>query len=269
MAAAPPVVLTIAGFDPSSGAGITADIKTFAAHGCYGVASITAETVQSPTGAVTVQRNFPWLLTVTCIELARDFEIAAVKIGMLATADNVKAVAGFLANRRTVPSVLDPVIRSTSGSVLLDSPGVNALRELLLPLCTVITPNVDEAAALSRIPVTDLASAKLAATRLHELGAANVVVTGGHLASPCDLLSTRLPDGSVGQQEFPSERLESRSTHGTGCAFSSSLAANLALGCDLPEAVRRAQAYVFAAIRAAPGLGHGIGPLEHFPKKRF
>jgi hydroxymethylpyrimidine/phosphomethylpyrimidine kinase len=151
---------------------------------------------------------------------------------------------------------------------LLDSDGFSSLRELLLPLCTVITPNIDEAAALTGNQVVDLQGAKAAAARLHELGAANVVVTGGHLASPVDLLSTKLADGSVRQQEFPSEHLESRSTHGTGCAFSSSLAANLARGCDLPEAVRRAQAYVLDAIRSAPALGHGIGPLDHFPRRR-
>ena len=259
----PPVVLTIAGFDPSSGAGITADIKTIAAHGCYGVACITAMTVQSTQGVSRVEALPARLISDTLKELSQDVEIAAVKIGMLGSAEVAAAVGDFLNSAKLPNVVLDPILRSTSGARLLEPKGEKLMLERLLPLATVITPNLDEAAALSGLPVTKLGEMKAAALRLHELGAANVVVTGGHLDKATDLLSFTHPNGGIENQVFKAERQRSRSTHGTGCAFTSALACHLAHGRALPEAVLLTKAYVAAAITHAQPLGRGTGPLDH------
>jgi hydroxymethylpyrimidine/phosphomethylpyrimidine kinase len=259
----PPVVLTIAGFDPSSGAGITADIKTIAAHGCYGVACITAMTVQSTQGVSRVEALPPQLVSDTLRELSRDLEIAAIRIGMLGSAEVVAAVAEFLSSSKLGSVVLDPILRSSSGARLLESKGEGLLLERLLPLVTVITPNLEETASLSGLPVRNLQEMKAAALRLHELGAANVVVTGGHLEKAIDLLSFTHPNGGIETQVYKAERLRSRSTHGTGCAFASAVACHLAQGRQLPEAVLLAKAYVTAAITHAPPLGRGTGPLDH------
>jgi hydroxymethylpyrimidine/phosphomethylpyrimidine kinase len=258
-----PVVLTIAGFDPSSGAGITADIKTIAAHGCYGVACITALTVQSTQGVSRVEALPAPLVTETLEELSRDLEIAAVKIGMLGSAEVVAAVSDFLKSGKISNAVLDPILRSSSGARLLEPKGEKLMGERLLPLATVITPNLDEAAALTGLPVTNLDEMKAAAMRLHELGAANVVVTGGHLEKAIDLLSFTHPNGGIETQVFKAERQRSRSTHGTGCAFASAVACHLAHGRQLPEAVLLAKAYVAAAITHAQPLGRGAGPVDH------
>ncbi|HEU5335702.1 MAG TPA: bifunctional hydroxymethylpyrimidine kinase/phosphomethylpyrimidine kinase [Terriglobales bacterium] len=259
----PPVVLTIAGFDPSSGAGVTADIKTIAAHGCYGVACITAMTVQSTQGVTRVEALPARLIGDTLQELNRDLEIAAVKIGMLGSAEVVAAVAGFLSASKLGNVVLDPILRSSSGARLLEPKGEKLLLERLLPLVAVITPNLEETAALSGLPVRNLEEMKTAALHLHELGAANVVVTGGHLDKAIDLLSFTHPNGGIETQVYKAERLRSRSTHGTGCAFASAVACHLAQGRQLPEAVLLAKAYVTAAITHAPPLGRGTGPLDH------
>src|SRR5437868_7203479 len=223
MAQAPPVVLTVAGFDPSSGAGITADIKTIAAHGCYGVACITALTVQSTSGVERVESVSPELISETLQVLAKDIEIAAVKIGMLGSGKVVKAITEFLVARKISNAVLDPILKSSSGADLLDAAGIKLLRERLLALATVVTPNVDEASALTGLPVSNAEQMHAAATKLHQLGAQNVVVTGGHLEKAIDLLSFRNPRGEVETELFKAERRRSTSTHGTGCAFSSAM----------------------------------------------
>jgi hydroxymethylpyrimidine/phosphomethylpyrimidine kinase len=258
----PPVVLTIAGFDPSSGAGITADIKTIAAHGCYGVACITALTVQSTAGVRRVEPVDPGLVTETLVELTADVEIAAVHIGMLGSAKVVRAVADFLAAHKMPNLVLDPILKSSSGSDLLDAAGARSLVEKLIPLATVVTPNIDEASALTGLPVTDPEQMRAAARKLHEMGASAVVVTGGHLEKAIDLLSFTGARG-IEQELFKSARLKSNSTHGTGCAFSTAVACHLAMGRGLPEAVLLAKAYVAAAIGNAHPLGRGIGPVHH------
>lgn len=263
MAQAPPVVLTIAGFDPSSGAGITADIKTIAAHGCYGIACITALTVQSTSGVERVEPVSPDSISDTLRVLAQDIEIAAVKIGMLGSAKAVRAVAEFLAGRKIPSTVLDPILKSSSGAALIDAAGAKLLRERLLPLATVVTPNVDEAAALTGLAVADVGHMRAAAKKLHEMGAQNVVVTGGHLEKAIDLLSFRNSHGELETELFKAERRRSNSTHGTGCAFSTAMACHLAVGRGLPEAVLLAKAYVTAAIANAQPLGHGTGPVHH------
>jgi hydroxymethylpyrimidine/phosphomethylpyrimidine kinase len=258
----PPVVLTVAGFDPSSGAGATADLKTIAAHGCYGVACLTALTVQSSRG---VRRILPVpapVVAATLRNLAVDVRIAAVKIGMLATGPAVSTLADFLRRHRPRHVVLDPILKSTSGARLLNAPGRRLLLERLLPLTTVVTPNLDEAAALTGDKVSNVSQMKAAARRLHQLGARNVVVTGGHLARPLDVLSMKVR-GGIRQSVFSGKRTGSRSTHGTGCAFSSALASNLAMGKSLPASVRLAKQYVARAMRTAYRVGKGASLLDH------
>jgi hydroxymethylpyrimidine/phosphomethylpyrimidine kinase len=301
MSEKPPIVLTIAGFDPTSGAGITADIKTIAAHGCYGVACITAMTVQSTAGVKRVEATDPALLSDTLEELAADLDIAAVHIGMLASAKVVKAVADFLsrppgsrpldrttndrpANRpgkaRLPNIVLDPILKSSSGADLLDAAGTGLMIERLLPLADVITPNVDEAAAITGLKVTDLDEMKAAAAKLHQMGASALVITGGHLDKAIDLLSfirqgeeekNGAPDASSEgnapsppeQEVFKAERQRSNSTHGTGCAFATAMACHLALDRGLAEAALLAKTYVTAAIANGHPLGRGTGPVHH------
>jgi hydroxymethylpyrimidine/phosphomethylpyrimidine kinase len=258
----PPVILTIAGFDPSSGAGLTADIKTIAAHGCYGVGCVTALTVQSTTGLRLVDPVGPELVAATLENLADDVEISAVRIGMLGTGEIVRAVAEFLGRRRLTNIVLDPILRSSSGASMLDVEGFSLLTTQLMPLATVITPNVDEAAALTGLKVGNLDQMRAAARQLHAMGAVAVVVTGGHLESAIDLLSFNSKQG-IQQETFKSQRLRSNSTHGTGCAFATAMACHLGMGRGLPEAVLLAKAYVAAAITNAHPLGRGVGPVNH------
>jgi hydroxymethylpyrimidine/phosphomethylpyrimidine kinase len=262
MVQTPPVVLTIAGFDPGSGAGVTADIKTIAALGCYGVACITGLTVQSTVGVRRVEAVDAGLVGETLAELASDIELAAVHVGMLGCGKVARAVADFLASRKMQNVVLDPILKSSSGADLVDAAGVRLMTERLLPLAAVVTPNIDEASALTGLAVTDMEQMRAAARRLHEMGAAAVVITGGHLEKAIDLLSFTSKRG-VEQEVFTSARLKSNSTHGTGCAFATSVACHLALGRGLPEAVLLAKAYVAAAINHAHPLGHGIGPVHH------
>ena len=274
----PPIVLTIAGFDPSSGAGVTADIKTIAAHGCYGVACITAMTVQSTVGVRRVEALDPMLLSESLEELASDLDIAAVHIGMLGSARVVKTVADFLCGKTVRQSggsslthggksrlpniVLDPILKSSSGAELLDAAGARLLVERLIPLAHVMTPNLDEAAALTGLPVKNLEEMKTACVKLHEMGAAAVVITGGHLEKAIDLLSLRTKNG-VEQEIFKAERQRSNSTHGTGCAFATAMACHLALGRGLAEAALLAKTYVSAAISFGHPVGRGVGPVHH------
>jgi hydroxymethylpyrimidine/phosphomethylpyrimidine kinase len=204
----PPVVLTIAGFDPSSGAGITADIKTIAAQGCYGVACITALTVQSTRGVKRVEWVSPMVLSESLNELTQDMEIRAVHIGMLGNGESAKVVAEFMGKRRLPNVVLDPILKSSSGTDLLDRDGQEILKTRLLPLVDLITPNVDEAAALTGMPVTNLDQMHKAADKLHSMGAKALVITGGHLEKATDLLSIA---GGV-KKVLSAERIPSKST---------------------------------------------------------
>ena len=261
-------MLTIAGFDPSSGAGVTADIKTIAAHGCYGVACITAMTVQSTTGVRRVEAVDPGLVSETLEELASDVPIAAVRIGMLGSAKVAKAVAEFLlggkagAAKKLPNIVLDPILKSSSGAELLDAAGIRVLIEKLIPLADAITPNVDEAAVLTGLKVTDLDEMRAAAAKLHGMGSTGVVVTGGHLEKAIDLLSFTTKQG-IEEEVFKAERQRSNSTHGTGCAFATAMACHLALGRGLAEAALLAKTYVSSAIAAGHPLGHGTNPVHH------
>jgi hydroxymethylpyrimidine/phosphomethylpyrimidine kinase len=262
MAKSLPVVLSIAGFDPSSGAGVTADIKAISAHGCYGVGCVTALTVQSTSEVRRVEPIDPKLVRETLTCLTDDFEIAAVRVGMLGSGAVADAVADFLHDLSSSKVVLDPVIVSSSGAKLVDDAGISVVLRRLLPMAAVITPNIHEASALTGIEVVSADQMQDAASKLHELGAKAVVVTGGHLDKAIDLLSFQDRTG-IQRETFKSEKLRSNSTHGTGCAFASAIACHLAHGRGLPEAVLLAKAYIVAAIANGVPVGKGIGPVNH------
>ncbi len=267
---APPVVLSIAGYDPSSGAGVTADVKTAAAHGCYAVTCMTALTIQSSQGVLEVLRLDSDYVRRTLEALAADLEIAGVRVGMLGSAAVASAVANALMTLKLSNIVLDPVLKSSSGAALLDEPGLQILRKELLPLADVVTPNVDEAAVLTGIEAVPVQApwekvlpwVRTAAAELRSLGSRAVVITGGHLPTANDYLSY-VQNGALKEAVFPGARIESGSTHGTGCAFATSIACQLALGQEIPQAVRAAKEYVTRAIKAANPLGKGTGPINH------
>ncbi len=255
---AAPVVLTIAGFDPSGGAGIAADLKTFAAHNCYGVAAITALTVQNTRSVNEVYPVESGKLRESIQALWEDGRIAAIKVGMLSDRANAEVVKDFLSANASVPTVIDPVLRSATGRNLLDQEGISVLREDLLKLATIVTPNLQEAASLTGFKVETVEEMKAAAKRLVEMGAKAVVVTGGHLEKAIDVYY----DGAS-FETFIGEKVKPDNTHGTGCTFSSAIASNLALGRQLRDAIVLAKVYVTEAIRKAFAIGPGRLPLHH------
>jgi hydroxymethylpyrimidine/phosphomethylpyrimidine kinase len=255
---APPILLTIAGFDPSCGAGVAADLKTFAAHNCYGVAAVTALTVQSTLGVRSVHATPAATLRAQMDALAEDSRIAGVKIGMLANRANAAAVAEFLDKHKFEHVVLDPISRPTTGEAeLLDGSGVKYLRDELLKRASVITPNIAEAELLTGLEVKDVNGMKAAGQKLLEMGARAVIVTGGHLEKPTDVLCQ-------GDQieAFGGEHVRSPNTHGSGCTFSSAIAAQLAAGQQLRDALILAKAYVTKAIEKSYATGKGAGSLN-------
>jgi len=255
----PPVVLSIAGFDPSSGAGVTADIKTIAAHGCYGIAAITAMTVQSTQGVRGVIPVDARILFETLKDLKNDCQVSAVHVGMLGSSEVATVVAEFLEFARFPNVVLDPVLVASSGARLLDEAGFRVLQDRLIGQAAVVTPNVAEAEVLTGIEIAEVDDMKQAASRLHEMGAKALVITGGHLEKAIDLLS--LKDQYV--QIFRADKLDSPNTHGTGCAFSTAIACQLALERSVSTAVLLAKSYVTAAITSAYAIGNGAGPVNH------
>ena len=262
------IALTIAGSDSSGGAGIQADLKTFAAFGLYGASAITAITAQSTNGIEETLALSADLVTAQIEAVAGDLTIHATKVGMLANAAIVEAVSAAIAEMDLPLVVVDPVLVSSSGERMLDEDGVRALCAELLPRARVVTPNIPEAAALSGLRIQSADDAREAARRIHGMGAAAVIITGGHseglgLRAQGSQIVDLLFDGHA-FHEFRVARVESRHTHGTGCTYASAVAAGLALGHDLPAAALRAQQYVAGAIAHAPGLGHGRGPLNHF-----
>jgi hydroxymethylpyrimidine/phosphomethylpyrimidine kinase len=252
--------LTIAGSDSGGGAGIQADLKTFAAHGLFGTSAITAITAQNTVEVLEVLPLPPAIVVRQIEAVVADFSLSAVKIGMLATADIAAAVAATLRRHSLPHVVLDTVMVAKGGRRLLDDDAVAIVRHELIPLAEVVTVNLPEAAALTGRPVTTLEEARRAAADLAALGARAVVVKGGHLAGPAiDLIRDER-----GLTELRADRVDTRHTHGTGCTFAAALASRLAAGASLLDAARGAKAYVTRAIRHAPGLGRGHGPLEHF-----
>lgn len=258
----PSVALTIAGFDPSSGAGITADLSVFAAHGLYGTSAITATTVQSTKGVAAIRAADPAWLQRTLEHLSGDLPAAGIKLGILATDPIVRLISEFLRTvPRRVPVVYDPVLHASSGMELMDPSAMRRIHAELLPVIGWITPNWSELSILTGERVRTLEEASRAADLLGKPHPGlHIVVTGGDQEEPIDLLRT--PGGAF--QTFLGERVETTSTHGTGCAFSAALLSRLVQGEPPAKAVANAKAYVTEALRTAPGLGSGRGPLNLF-----
>ncbi len=261
---APPILLTIAGFDPSCGAGTAADLKTFAAHGCYGVAAITSLTVQNTQGVETVHNTPSAELRAQLEVLAKDCEIAAVKIGMLGNRGNAAVVAEFLDAHNFAHVVHDPVMKSSGGAELLDAGGIKFLAAELLKRASVVTPNVPEAEVLTGLTIKDVADMEAAARKIVELGARAVIVKGGHLERAVDVLF----DGNELVQ-LGGDRVKTDNTHGTGCTLASAIAAQLASARSLVEAATLAKAYVTKAIEKGYAVGKGRVPLDHFYRQRI
>jgi hydroxymethylpyrimidine/phosphomethylpyrimidine kinase len=259
------IVLSIAGYDPSAGAGVLADLKTFAALGVYGMASITALTIQSTRGVRKVIGLDPATVVETLDCLAEDVRFDAIKVGMLGSGAVAAAVMAWLGRQKDVPIVLDPVMKSSSGKDLLDSEGCEILRRAGLARADWITPNLAELAVLvdGVVPTNSEETEKAARVLLrkavqHGNPGLKIVVTGGHAKRPDDLL---VSEGACGW--FPGEWVETSSTHGTGCTFSSALAARIGLGDEPSEALANAKLYVTGALRHAYPIGTGSGPLNH------
>jgi hydroxymethylpyrimidine kinase/phosphomethylpyrimidine kinase len=256
-------VMTIAGLDPSAGAGVLADIKTISAFGCYGVAAVTSLTYQNTQGVYGAHNPSGEILSAQIKPLFDDFDIAAVKTGMLPTEEVIKVVVESFSGKQISHLVVDPVVRSTSGYDLIDDIALRALLNNLFPLASVVTPNSVEAERITGIEVKDEESMLRAAERMLDLGPRAVLVKGGDMTG--DIVIDLLLDQN-GDQVFIGERIKSKNTHGTGCTLSSALASLLALGYELNKAVAIARSYVVEGIRSAPGLGYGYGPLNHFPQ---
>ena len=256
------IALTIAGSDSGGGAGIQADLKTFHRFGLFGTSVITAVTAQNTRGVMGWQAMPPDLIRGQFEAVVEDLRPEAVKSGMLADAEVVGVVAELVRRHSLTPYILDPVMVATSGDPLLERDAVEAIRDLLLPLATLVTPNLDEAAILTGEPVEDIAGMERAARWLVERGgAAAALVKGGHLRGN-DAVDVLVDAQGIETYRHP--RIETTSTHGTGCTLSSAVAAHLALGQPLRAAVRDALDYVHRAIATAPAIGHGNGPLNHF-----
>lgn len=254
------VALTIAGSDSGGGAGIQADIKSMQANGAFAASVLTAVTAQN-TQAVTAVHEIPLDIIAAQIDaVLSDIDVHAIKTGMLSSAEIISIVAEKLKGV-VLPVVVDPVMISKSGFALLKPDAVGALRDKLLPLATVVTPNAPEAAALTGIEVVDVASARAAAAALVDLGPRAALVKGGHIDG--EVVTDVLFDGDD-FLEIRAPRINTRHTHGTGCTLASAIAANLALGRSVPVAVRRGCRYVAGAIRAGLPIGHGHGPTHHF-----
>ncbi len=259
-----PVALTVAGSDSGGGAGIQADLKSFSALGVYGASVVTAVTAQNTREVTAVHDIPPAMIRAQLDAVFADIEVDAVKVGMVATTAAIEAVADGLAGR-SIPLVVDPVMVAKSGDALLQPEAMEALRRRLIPAATIITPNLPEAARLlDEEPAEDIPAMYRQALRLQELGASAVLMKGGHGRGP--LCVDLLVDAGGGSTRLASPRVDTRNTHGTGCSLSSAIAAGLACGLPLAEAVDRAHLWLHRAILAADalGVGGGHGPVHHF-----
>jgi hydroxymethylpyrimidine/phosphomethylpyrimidine kinase len=257
-----PVALSIAGSDPSGGAGIQADLATFAAFAVRGATVVTALTAQNTSGVRGIAAVAPEFVVLQLDAVLDDLDVRAAKTGMLHRAVVVEALAGRLRTRPLPHLVVDPVMVATSGDVLLEPAAVVLLRERLIPLATLVTPNLREAETLTGERVTDVAGMRAAARALVALGARAALVTGGHLSGdPVDVLY----DGRT-FQEFGGRRVPIGRTHGTGCALSAAVTAGLALGQPLDEAVEAAKRWMTRALETAPAVGHGGRPPDHLAR---
>jgi hydroxymethylpyrimidine kinase/phosphomethylpyrimidine kinase len=262
-----PVCLSIAGLDPSGGAGILADIKTFAAFGCFGAGVVTSITFQNTVGVFGAENVTADAVRKQVEPVFDDYDVGAVKTGMLPTREIIETVATAVTLKHVKHFVVDPVVRSTSGFDLIDDDALRALCEKLFPLAAVVTPNLPEAERITGVVIDSPETLALAGSKMLEMNAASVLIKGGHSKSEkrkaTDTLFT-----SDGVHSFDAEFIDTTSTHGTGCTLSSAIASNLALGHDLIDAIRIAKGYVTDAIRNAPGLGRGHGPVDHLVRNK-
>jgi hydroxymethylpyrimidine/phosphomethylpyrimidine kinase len=253
-----PRVLIIAGSDSGGGAGIQADLKTVSALGAFGMTAITALTAQNTTGVYGVREIEPNFVVAQIEACVNDIGCDAVKTGMLSSSEIINAVAAEILERKLKPLVVDPVMIAKSGAPLLNPDSVASLKTKLLPLATVVTPNLHEAAALTGLDIKTLVQMKEAARAIHDLGPENVVVKGGHLEG---VAADILYDGHE-FIEFRAERIDTKDTHGTGCIFASAIAANLAHKKTPRESVAAAKDFISDAIRSGLGIGKGYGPAN-------
>jgi hydroxymethylpyrimidine kinase/phosphomethylpyrimidine kinase len=281
----PPVALTIAGFDPSGGAGIIADLKTFTAFNCFATAAVTSLTFQNTLGVYGAAHQTAETVRAQVVPVVEDFSVACAKTGMLPTREVIEEVARLFRETALPAPVVDPVVRSTSGYDLIDDAALASLVKELLPLARVLTPNIPEAERITGLRVEDEEGMRRVARRMREMGARAVLVKGGHLEKQDSGLRTQ--DSGLGTQNpenlsavdllddegrvtvFRGEWIETTSTHGTGCTLAAAIAACLGWGMKLEEAVGTAKRFVADAIRQAPRLGHGHGPVKHDVTARF
>ena len=254
-----PVALTVAGFDPSGGAGVVADVKTFTAFGCFAAAAVTSLTYQNTTGVFGAAHQTAEAVRAQVLAVAEDFEVDGAKTGMLPTREVIREVARLFREEALPAPVVDPVVRSTSGYDLIDDEALASLREELLPQARLLTPNLPEAERLTGMRIRDERAMREAARLMREMGARAVLVKGGHLEGEAvDLL-----DDGGRVSLLRAARIPAAATHGTGCTLAAAAAACLARGMSLGEAVGSAKRFVIEAIRRAPGLGRGHGPVNH------
>jgi hydroxymethylpyrimidine/phosphomethylpyrimidine kinase len=254
-----PIALTIAGSDPSGGAGLQADLKTFHRHGVYGASVVTLLTVQNTLGVTGIEFVSPAFVTAQCRAVIDDLAPAVAKTGALGRADIIEAVVGAVGSCG-IPLVVDPVMFTKHGHPILEESAVDALVRLLLPRAHLATPNLAEASRLAGFAVDSTESMERAARAIAALGPRHVLIKGGHREH--DAMDLLWSEGRV--HAFASERIASTRTHGTGCTLSAAITARLALGEDVVTAVSGARMFVRAAIAAAPAVGHGVGPVDHF-----
>lgn len=256
------VCLTIAGLDPSGGAGIIADIKTFSAFGCFATAAVSSLTFQNTTGVFGAVHQTAATLGGQVEPVLRDFEVAAVKTGMLPSREIIEETARLIKEGSLKNFVVDPVVRSTSGFDLIDDDALQALIKTLFPLSDLITPNIPEAERISRMKIGTPDDIEKAARLMQAMGAKNVLIKGGHFTGAGPEKAVDYLFEGERLTLFETEFIQTDATHGTGCTLSAAIAANLALGKDMAEAVGVAKEFVFEAIRTAPGLGHGHSPIN-------
>lgn len=273
----PPVALTIAGFDPSGGAGIVADIKTFTAFDCFATAAVTSLTFQNTMGVFGAAHQTAESVRRQVMPVVEDFRVACAKTGMLPSREVIAEVARLFRETELPAPVVDPVVRSTSGYDLIDDEALNALVKELMPLSIVVTPNIPEAERITGLTIEDEEGMRRAARAMREMGALAVLVKGGHLKEIADR-GSRIAEGGQETKGAPTaldllddegsvslfrgEWIETTSTHGTGCTLSAAIAACLGHGLSLEKSVETAKRFVTDAIRQAPGLGHGHGPIN-------
>jgi hydroxymethylpyrimidine/phosphomethylpyrimidine kinase len=267
----PPVALTVAGFDPSGGAGVVADVKTFTAFGCFATAAITSLTFQNTMGVFGAVHQTAESVRAQVLPVVEDFSVACAKTGMLPTREVIAEVARLFRETSLPAPVVDPVVRSTSGYDLIDDEALAALVSDLLPLSRVLTPNIPEAERITGLEIEDEEGMRRAARAMREMGARAVLVKGGHLKSndECGTMNDEYRRAAIDVLDdegrvrvFRGEWIETTSTHGTGCTLSAAIAACLGRGLNLEESVEAAKRFVTSAIRRAPGLGRGHGPIK-------